>query len=104
MFKGIVGGITYTDRKAFEKAARNLGYRLRHGRTGDWRVGTAVGIRFNDGSTVVGQVWAKGPARGQVWLGLDNGMWLLAHTSTGKVFEASPNGALSSSHAGKVAA
>lgn len=105
-FKGTVGGVTYTDRRAFEKAARDLGYRLgTSGRTGDWRVGTAVGIRYSDGSTVLGQVWAKGAEKGTIWLALDNGKFLLAYTRTGDVYAASArSGALSSSCVGKVAA
>lgn len=103
-FKGVVGGVEYTDRGEFEQAARDLGYRLGSGRTGDWRVGTAVQIRYTDGTTVVGQVWAKGPERGTIWLALIDGKFVLAHTATGNVFAATPSGGKMATCVGKVAA
>jgi hypothetical protein len=100
-FRGVIGGVTYTDRAAFEKAARDAGHRLGNNRTGDWRVGLPVRIRFEDGTVVAGQVWAKGPEPrcGYVWVALDNGRYAQVFTSDGRVNEVG-----GTSRIGKVAA
>lgn len=84
-FKGIIGGVTYTDRAAFENAARDAGHRLGADRTGDWRVGLPVRIRLDDGTVIEGQVWAKGdrPRCGWVWVALDSGQYARVWTGTG---------------------
>jgi hypothetical protein len=84
-FIGTVAGVTYTDPAAWEKAARDMGYRRTRGRTGDWRVGMAVRVRLDDGAAVEGQVWAKGPMKGQVWVALNDGAYALLVTRTGEV-------------------
>lgn len=83
-FTGVIAGVTYADRDAFEKAARDCGYRLGKGRTGDWRVGTPVRIRLgDDGAYVEGQVWAKGDLKGSVWVALDDGRYARVWTGHG---------------------
>jgi hypothetical protein len=111
-FKGVIAGVTYTDPAEFEKAARACGYRLGMGRTGDWRVGTPVRIRF-DGPTrngyatheyVEGQVWAKGASRGTVWVALDDGRYARVWTDSGTVQVVDASGQAVQGHVGRVAA
>jgi hypothetical protein len=84
-FTGTVAGVTYTDPAAWEKAARDMGYRRTRGRTGDWRVGMAMRVQLNDGTAPEGQVWAEGPTKGRVWVALDSGVYVLVSTKTGEV-------------------
>lgn len=75
-FSGTVGGVTYADPTAFEKAARNLGYR-RHGerpRASAVKLGTEVCVTV-DGEKVRGQVWSHSPRPGHVWLALTGGRY-----------------------------
>ena len=81
-FKGVIAGIAYDDPAEFEKAAIACGYRLGMGRTGDWRVGTPVRIRFGE-DYVEGQVWAKGDVRGYLWVALDDGRYAKVSTHSG---------------------
>jgi hypothetical protein len=52
-----------------------------------WEVGAAVRVRLDDGTTQAGQVWAKGPAPGQVWVALDTGAFVLVVTATGGAWD-----------------
>jgi hypothetical protein len=86
-FRGVVvSGVEYTDREAFEKAARDAGHRLGNNRTGDWRVGHPVRLLLDDGTKVNGQVWAKGstPRCAWVWVALDTGHYARVYTDTGR--------------------
>lgn len=82
-FKGTLLGVEYTDRKAFEKAAKGLGYvqgKAASRRAIDWKVGTEVRVEV-DGRKVCGQVWAKA-AEGWVWLALESRRFVAVHTRT----------------------
>lgn len=105
-FKGMVAGVTYSDRAEFEKAARDAGHRLGQNRTGDWRVGMPVSVRFDDGTVVLGQVWAKGAQKGcgWVWVALDNGRYARVYTSSGRAEETDALGTVAGGRVGKVAA
>jgi hypothetical protein len=112
-FRGVVSGVEYTDRAAFEKAARDAGHRLGNNRTGDWRVGHPVRVRFRDerpdrlmtdyGDPIDGQVWCKGATRGHVIVALDGGRWARVYPGTGSVEEIDALGHTLSA-TGKVAA
>lgn len=105
-FKGIVGGVTYTDPALFEKAARDAGHRLGMNRTGDWRVGMSVSVRLREvvragwadeyGEPIQGQVWAKGPEPrcGYIVAALDGGRWARIYPSSGVVEEINARGGL----------
>jgi hypothetical protein len=90
-FRGVVGGVTYTDPALFEQAARGLGYH-RNGRRTSWRLGTPVRITLEDGTKVDGQVWAKAAGRGYVWVALDNGRYVAVHQQSGIAYERPASG------------
>lgn len=73
-FRGVVGGVEYSDPTLFEKAAKALGYR-RNGRTAKWKVGTPVQVVLEDGTKVQGQVWSQDMVRNYAWLALDDGRY-----------------------------
>lgn len=74
-FKGVVGGVTYTDPSLFEQAARALGFRPNKARQPKWKVGTPVGIRLESGERIEGQVWALDWTPNYAWIALDDGRY-----------------------------
>lgn len=103
-FKGTVGGVTYTDRKQFEKAARGLGYRRGMGnRSSKAKLGTEVQVRLGDAEAVAGQIWSQADADGFYWVALSDGTYLALRVSTGEVFAAT-SGAGRSKLVGRLAA
>lgn len=83
-FKGVVGGVTYTDPALFETAARDLGYDRRRKGRGTWKIGTPIAVRLEDGTKVSGQVWSYALEANYVWLALDTGKFVCAYMPTRK--------------------
>jgi hypothetical protein len=76
-FRGVVGGVTYTDRALFEQAAHDLGFRgPGKDRARSWKIGTPVAVVLNDGTRVGGQVWSMSSIRNYAWLALDTGAFV----------------------------
>lgn len=84
-FVGKLAGITYTDTAAFEKAADALGYLPNHRRRTTWKLGATVRPKVN-GIEVEGQVWARHPQRGCMWVALDDGTYAAVTCATSSVF------------------
>lgn len=89
-FKGVVGGVTYTDTALFEEAAFALGFRHGGGRVATWKIGTAVSVRLYDGTRVLGQVWSKAATDNYVWVALDNGTYVVVNMQTRKTYNELP--------------
>lgn len=86
-FQGTLLGVEYDDPKAFEKAARGLGYTHvgQNRRAVEWKLGTEVRVRFEDGRRLRGQVWARAE-KGYVWLAMEDRTFLSAHVATCHVY------------------
>lgn len=90
-FRGVVGGIEYTDGPLFEIAARNLGFRRGRGRCArTWKVGTPISVVLNDGTRVNGQVWSMADRGNYAWLALDDGQYVTVYMPRPDAIYSSP--------------
>lgn len=82
-FKGTLLGVEYTDPKAWEKAAKGVGYVRNNSRRAiDWKAGTEVRVTMRGSERKVrGQVWAKA-SEGYVWVALEDRTFVAVHTRT----------------------
>jgi hypothetical protein len=87
-FRGVVGGVTYTEPALFERSARARGYlgMGKRQRVLKWKIGTPVGVKYSDGTRVEGQVWSRSDKSEYVWVALDDGTYALVSTRSGLVY------------------
>lgn len=85
-FRGRLAGVTYTDRGLFEETARAMGRLPLGGQTRiEWKPGIEVAVQIGE-EVVRGQVWARTPRRGYVWIALDGGRFVALNTRYGGVY------------------
>lgn len=85
-FRGRLAGVIYTDRALFETTAMSMGLTSDRERRPEWKPGIEVAVTI-DGETLTGQVWARCPERGYVWVALDGGRFVALNTRYGGVYE-----------------
>lgn len=87
-FRGVVAGEVYTDHEAFEKAARDYGFRADRQRAEACRTRLGVNVRAHiSGRTLTGQVWARCEADGFVWIAMEDGHYYALQIGSGAIYE-----------------